>query len=115
MGSGEFYRTYYEMLDKNEEFFSRAMEIAKEIKERARRIFDDCEVFIVGSYARGEHTLSSDLDILIISDKIPEKFDFEWYSSLVKSLTDDNRINIHPVNKKKFGEVERAYTLRISV
>lgn len=115
MKSDEFYRTYYKMLDKNEEFFSKAMEMAKEIKEKAIKIFDDCEVFVVGSYARGEHTLSSDLDILIVSDKVPEKFDFEWYSSLVKKLTDDNKINIHPVNREKFKKLERAYIPRISV
>ncbi|WP_307772164.1 MULTISPECIES: nucleotidyltransferase domain-containing protein [Archaeoglobus] len=43
------------------------------MKEKARKILGDCEVFIVGSFARGEHTLSSDLDILIVSSKIPEK------------------------------------------
>ena len=72
----EFYKIYYEMLDKNVEFFRNAFRLAKEVKERARKIFDDCEVFIVGSFARGEHTLSSDLDVLIVSEKIPEKFDF---------------------------------------
>ncbi len=69
--------------------------IAAEVKERAEKILGNCEVFIVGSYARGEYTLSSDLDILIVSDRIPERFSFKWYVELVRSLTDDERVNIH--------------------
>ncbi|AKG91674.1 Nucleotidyltransferase domain [Geoglobus ahangari] len=106
---------YYEMLRKNEDFFRNAKRIAAEIKERAEKILGDCEVFIVGSYARGEHTLSSDLDILIVSDRIPERFSFEWYVEFVRTLTDDDRINIHPVCRKKFRDVEKAYTPRIRV
>jgi len=37
---------YYRKLKENEKFFEKAHEIAKEIKEKAKRIFDDCEVFI---------------------------------------------------------------------
>ena len=104
---------YYKMLEKNKEFFEKAFEIAKDVAKKARELFKDCEVYIVGSYAKGTHKLSSDLDILIVSDEIPEKMDFEWYSKVVKSLTDDCRINIHLVNKDKFGEVEKMYSPKI--
>lgn len=57
---------------------------------------------MVGSYAKGTYTLPSDLDILVVSDNIPEKLNFEWYKNTVKELTDDYRINIHLLNKKKF-------------
>ncbi len=106
---------YYDLLERNREFFDRALEIAKEIAEKAKEMFEDCEVYVVGSFARGTHKLSSDLDILIVSDKIPEKIDFEWYSKVVKALTDDYRINIHLVNKEKFEKVEKLYSPRIRV
>jgi len=106
---------YYKILEKNKEFFEKAPEIAKDIAKKARKLFKDCEVYIVGSYAKGTHKLSSDLDILIVSDEIPEKIDFEWYSKVVKSLTDDFRINIHLVNKEKFSEVEKMYSPKIRV
>lgn len=88
-------KKYFEILKKNKDLFEKAEEIAKDIKRKAEDFFEDSEVYIVGSYARGDFTLSSDLDILIVSDKIPEKLDFEWYCTVVKKLTDDNRVNVH--------------------
>ncbi|HDI73518.1 MAG TPA: nucleotidyltransferase domain-containing protein, partial [Candidatus Korarchaeota archaeon] len=93
----------------NEEFFRRAEDIAEEIKRRASKVLGDCEVYIVGSYARGEHTLSSDLDVLIISDAIPERYSFEWYVSVVRNLTDDPRVNVHLLNPKRLRELEALY------
>ncbi|AIG98592.1 nucleotidyltransferase domain-containing protein [Archaeoglobus fulgidus] len=106
---------YYRKLKENEKFFDNAHEIAKEIKEKAKRIFDDCDVFIVGSFARKKHTLSSDLDILIVSSKVPEKINFAEYCSIVKSLTEDSRINIHLINREKFGEMRKYYEPMIEI
>ena len=108
-------REYYEMLEKNEELFRRAKDVAREIKERASKIFGDCEVYLVGSYARGDYTLSSDLDVLVVSNKIPEKIDFEWYCDIVRRLTDDDRINIHLMNRGKFKEVQGFYSPRLPI
>ena len=108
-------REYYEILEKNREFFEKAFKIAKDISEKAKKMFEDCEVFIIGSFARGEHKLSSDLDILIVLDKIPDKIDFEFYSRIVKTLTDDPRVNIHLLNKRRFKEVDKIYSPRIKV
>ena len=108
-------KEYYEILEKNKEFFDRAFEVAKRIAKKAKEIFDDCEVYIVGSFARDEHKLSSDLDILIVSKEIPKKIKFEWFSKIVKTLTDDHRVNIHLINKEKFDEVEKMYSPRIRI
>ena len=106
---------YYRMLEKNREFFEKAERIASDIKSKAREIFRDCEVYIVGSFARKEHNLSSDLDILIVSDEIPEKLDLEFYCKLVKNLSTDERVNIHPINRRKFKEIEKIYSPKIPV
>ena len=108
-------RKYFDLLKKNREVFEKAEEIAESVKKKAKEIFGDCEVYLIGSYVRGDFTLSSDLDILIISDKIPEKFDFDWYSNVVKKLTNDDRVNVHLVNRKKFAEVEKLYRPRLPV
>ncbi len=102
-------RRYFEILRRNEEFFRRAENIAREIKKRASEVLGDCKVYIVGSYARGEHTLSSDLDVLIVSDAVPERYSFEWYASIVRTLTDDPRVNVHLLNPKRFGELMTLY------
>ncbi len=106
---------YYKILDKNKELFENAHEIAKEIAIKARRLFKDCKVYITGSFARKEHKLSSDLDILIVSNEIPKKIEFRWYCNIVKALTEDPRVNIHLVNKEKFKELERLYSPRIEI
>ncbi len=106
---------YFETLERNRELFENAMEVAREIARKARALFGDCEVYIVGSYARGEHRLSSDLDVLIVSNHVPHRMDFEWYAGIVKKLTDDHRINIHLVSKKKFAELEKLYSPRIRI
>ena len=108
-------KEYYEILEKNREFFEEAFKIAKDIAEKAKKMFGDCEVFITGSFARGDHKLSSDLDILIVSDKIPDKIDFEFYSRIVKALTNDSRVNIHLLNRRRLEEVDRIYAPRIKV
>ena len=108
-------KEYYEILEKNREFFEEAIKIAKDIAEKAKKMFGDCEVFITGSFARGDHKLSSDLDILIVSDKIPDKIDFEFYSRIVKALTNDSRVNIHLLNRRRLKEVDRIYAPRIKV
>jgi len=61
------------------------------------------------------HTLSSDLDVLIVSSKVPEKINFEEYCSIVNFLTEDSRINIHLINREKFGEMRKYYEPMIGV
>jgi predicted nucleotidyltransferase len=106
---------YYRKLEKNKEFFSRINDIAKEIEKKAKEIFEDAEVYITGSYARGEHTLSSDLDILIVSEEIPEKFTFEWYRDVIFRLTDDLRVNVHLLNRRKLSKLKKLYSPMIPV
>ena len=106
---------YFKLLEKNKELFENATNIAKEIAIKARELFKDCEVYIIGSYAKKNHTLSSDLDILITSTKIPEKINFQWYCEVVKTLTKDHRINIHLLNKKKLKNYKKIYTPMIKI
>ncbi len=103
------------MLKEKEELFENALAVAEDIKRKAEKILGECDVYIAGSFAEGRHNLSSDLDILIVSGRIPEKFSFEWYADFVKRLTDNSWINIHPVNRHKFREVRRHYGKIIEV
>ena len=45
---------------------------ADKIAEAVRRVLPDAQVFVFGSVVRGDYIASSDVDILVISSKIPE-------------------------------------------
>lgn len=114
MGTG-LTEEYFRMLEENKNFFKKAFEIAEKIAEKVEKLLGDCEVYVTGSFARGEHTLSSDLDILIVSPNIPEKMSFRQYVNIVEKLTDDTRVNIHLANKNKFTELRKLYSPRVKV
>lgn len=46
------------------------------VEEISRVVVDiapDARIYVVGSVARGDHTASSDVDILVVSQSIPER------------------------------------------
>jgi len=43
------------------------------VVQAVKKLLPDAEVYIIGSIARGEAIASSDLDLLIVSMKIPKK------------------------------------------
>jgi len=45
---------------------------AKRVAEAARTLLGTCEVYVFGSVVKGQATGASDVDILIVSDKIPK-------------------------------------------
>lgn len=111
----EVYRTYFEKLEERNKLFRRALEIAREIGERAEKLLGECEVYIVGSFARGEQKLSSDLDILIVSQGIPDKLEFEWYYRMVKRLSGYDGVNIHLLSPSSFKKFNNMYKERLKV
>ena len=46
---------------------------SRRIAEAAKEIVRDCETYIFGSVVEGEATRGSDVDLLVVSDKIPGK------------------------------------------
>ncbi len=46
---------------------------AKRIANAARNILGDCEVYVFGSVVEGRATGGSDVDILIIADRLPRR------------------------------------------
>ena len=78
----------------------------KLIKERARKILgEDTKVFIFGSYLKKNFKLLSDIDILIVSDKIPED-PYEITKIKVKIIRDfkpGHPFEIHLTNYKNFN------------
>ncbi|KKP24372.1 MAG: Nucleotidyltransferase domain protein [candidate division TM6 bacterium GW2011_GWF2_28_16] len=48
-------------------------EIIEEVKNRLVKVYDPVEIYLFGSYAWGNPTKDSDLDLLIVVDKSNEK------------------------------------------
>jgi len=63
----------------------------------------DVEVIIFGSVIEGKHTMASDIDILIISDDIPNRLDerVKILSKINKMLGYFHPFELHLVTKKE--------------
>ncbi len=57
----------------NRKYFENYMDYARVIKRVVRRELDDAEVFVFGSVVEGKHTPASDIDILVVSEKMPAR------------------------------------------
>jgi len=51
---------------------------SRRIAEAAREVLGDCEVYVFGSVAEGEEVGGSDVDILIVSSRVPDKQRRVW-------------------------------------
>lgn len=48
------------------------------ISEAAEKLLGKCEVYVFGSVVEGKVTGGSDIDILIVSDKVPKRLKDVW-------------------------------------
>ncbi len=71
-------------------------------------IFEDAEVYLVGSIARGETSRTHDVDLLVLTNNPPAK-DKEIVRELKRkaNLTPQHSVDIHFANKQKKDEVLR--------
>lgn len=80
-------------------------EISKRITELHEKLHLD-KVIIFGSYAKGNYTVASDIDLLIVFDneKINEN---EVYKCLMKSIQLP-RLELHIISKKDFNNYKKT-------
>ncbi|WP_345373550.1 nucleotidyltransferase domain-containing protein [Frondihabitans cladoniiphilus] len=82
-----------------------AARVTEEIERWARRTSEIRAAAIVGSYARGQERMSSDIDVLVLSDAPDEIADSAWFASLHPAA--------HLVRSGRWGPVhERRFRLR---
>jgi len=78
---------------------------SRRIAEASKSVLGDCEVYVFGSYIEGEATGGSDVDILIISDRVPQKTSVRW--DLISRIEDLSGLppfhpyEIHLVNRRE--------------
>lgn len=69
----DYLNAVVEISKERRKYFQNYMHYAKLIKRAVN--LEDVEVIVFGSILKGEYTMASDIDILIISDSIPQGLD----------------------------------------
>jgi len=78
---------------------------AERIAREAEKVLPDAAVYILGSIVRGDYTGGSDIDILIVSDKMPEgllkRAELKGLIEEMANLPSSHPIQIHLANHKE--------------
>ncbi len=72
--------------------------ILQRVKEIIHRIDPSAEIYVFGSVVEGKYTGASDIDVLVITDKIEEKYDI--MVNVYKEV--DAPIELHIVSREQF-------------
>ena len=73
--------------------------IARKVKEIVKKFDSRARVFVFGSVVRGKFTATSDIDILVITEKIDMKY--EIMTEVYKSI--DAPIELHIITQKQLN------------
>jgi len=101
-----------EIKEERENFFENYIDYALKIKKEAEKILKDAEVIIFGSIVKGNwHPLKSDIDILIISDNLPDNWDKRRIiKNKIKSvLPSSSPFQIHLATKKEYENFYKKF------
>jgi len=82
-------------------------EVVERIKETASHFSEDLgleKVVLFGSYAKNRHTVSSDIDILVVFDESISDED-EVYKTLMKNVKLP-RVELHILSKKEYESMK---------
>lgn len=93
--------------------------ILKEVKARLGALYADRlkEVILFGSYARGDYTEGSDIDLLVLLDRLDEpEAERERYLSAIceLSLKYDTVVSVVPMDYRVFRSKKTPLTLNVT-
>lgn len=74
------------------------MKVAQKVKYIVRKMDPDARVYVFGSVVRGRFTASSDIDVLVVTEKIERKY--EMMVSVYKAI--EAPVELHVVTPKGF-------------
>lgn len=91
---------------KKEMYFRNYKSYCQEIKKIAKCSLKEVRVLVFGSVVKDKHTPSSDIDVLIISNNLPEEFEErEKVKTNIKSKIDPfSPFQLHLATPKEFKE-----------
>jgi len=97
----DYLNTVAEIAEERKKYFQRYKYYAKLIKDTVD--LADVEVVVFGSVLEKEHTMASDIDVLIVSDDVPKGLDerAKILSKINKVLGYFHPFELHLVSKKE--------------
>ncbi len=98
-----------EMKREKEKYFKNYMKYAKRIKKIIRKKLPDAKVFVFGSVVKRTYTPLSDIDLLIVSKKMPKRISErnKLIEEVWKKIGVFSPFEIHLVNEKEFEWYKR--------
>jgi|Deesub1362A_J573_1020465.scaffolds.fasta_scaffold00294_11 hypothetical protein len=98
-------------------YFENYLEYAELIKKIATDLLRDVEVYVFGSIVEKKHTPASDIDIIIVSQNMPEKQSdrARIRGKILKSIDVFAPFEIHLVNYKEFEWYKRFISNRVRI
>ncbi len=94
------------------EFFREPERYLKKIKEIAERYLKNPEVYVFGSFAENEHVLSSDIDVLIVSERVSPNDRVRIISDVYREFGYEHPFEIHICDSEGF-EWYRRFAKRL--
>jgi len=87
------------------EYLRNYMKVASEVKEIIKGIDSNAKVYVFGSVVKGRYTATSDIDILVVTERIEEKYRMmvEVYKRIKAP------VELHITTPKKFASWYRRF------
>ncbi len=95
-----------EIWEEKEKYFKNYKFYCQILRERAEKIMGESRIIVFGSVVRGDFTPDSDIDVLIISDNLPESYEerLKIKAKLKSSMARLNPFQLHLATQKEFEE-----------
>ncbi|MFN4228166.1 MAG: nucleotidyltransferase domain-containing protein [Candidatus Ratteibacteria bacterium] len=90
-----------ELAKEKEKYFKNYIEFTREIKNKAEKILGKVKVLVFGSVVKGTYNPLSDIDVLIISDNLPENWEERRFIKL-KIKPSFSPFQIHLVTNSEY-------------
>ncbi|WP_460024354.1 nucleotidyltransferase domain-containing protein [Infirmifilum sp. SLHALR2] len=81
------------------------MEVAAEVKKVVLEVDPEAEVYVFGSVVRGDYTAASDIDILVVTEKLDRKYDI--MTRVYQRV--DAPVELHVVTRRLYAEWYRRF------
>jgi len=93
-----------ESVERRKWYFENLDKVTEAIRRVLDKYFREYEIYLFGSVAEGDHTMASDIDILVVSSEMPEQVSkrSEIAVKIYEAIGLDAPVELHMVNPEEF-------------